>query len=103
MSQQTIDFGGYSITGDFSPEEPDVFYLPNGDPGYPGSPAEFSITDITVKDNSAMELVETIDSIILYKQKYCNGSPINIWEELADKCLEKMGDDFEYPEPEEKE
>jgi len=30
----------YVVKGTCCPGEPDVWYLPNGDPGYPGSPPE---------------------------------------------------------------
>lgn len=30
---------------DYSPSTPDVLYLPNGDPGYPGTPEEWDIGD----------------------------------------------------------
>ena len=32
----------------YSPGTPDVMYLPNGDPGYPGDPAELEILDVTL-------------------------------------------------------
>ncbi len=34
-----VEFEGY-----FTPGTPDVFYLPNGDPGHPGSSPEFQVT-----------------------------------------------------------
>lgn len=42
----TFDFKGYRITGEYSPATPDVFYLSNGDPGYPGDPEEFEVTKV---------------------------------------------------------
>jgi len=36
----------YSVHFDYEPEEPDVHYLPNGDPGYPGHPASVEITEL---------------------------------------------------------
>lgn len=33
----------------YSPGTPDRWYMPNGDPGYPGDPAEVSITAIRIK------------------------------------------------------
>lgn len=38
------------IKGRFSPATPDVMYLRNGDPGYPGDPAEFDFDSITCDD-----------------------------------------------------
>ena len=42
----TFDFKGYRITGDYFPSTPDVFYMSNGDPGYPGEPEEFEVTKV---------------------------------------------------------
>lgn len=36
-------------TFDYSPGTPDVMYLPNGDPGYPGDPEEFEVTAIELE------------------------------------------------------
>lgn len=46
MSDQlTITVGEVELTCDYdySPSTPDVMYLPNGDPGYPGDPEEFTV------------------------------------------------------------
>ena len=50
---QILDFGvlgeqEVEVTYNYSPGTQDVMYLPNGDPGYPGDPAEFEILDITL-------------------------------------------------------
>jgi hypothetical protein len=31
---------------DYTPSTPDVYYMPNGDPGYPGDPEEIDITEL---------------------------------------------------------
>lgn len=36
-------------TFDYSPGTPDVMYMPNGDPGYPGDPEEFEVTAIELE------------------------------------------------------
>jgi hypothetical protein len=36
----------YEITVEITPSTPDVWYLPNGDPGYPGDPGEIEILRI---------------------------------------------------------
>jgi len=48
MATITIDFGGQRlrVEYDYSPATPDVMYLRNGDPGYPGGPEEFYITKV---------------------------------------------------------
>lgn len=33
---------------DYSPGSPDVHTLPNGDPGYPGDPEEFTVNRVTI-------------------------------------------------------
>ena len=38
------------IEGDATSGTPDVYYLPNGDPGYPGDPGEFEITGIQIEE-----------------------------------------------------
>ena len=45
----TLSYGPLTldINFDYSPATPDVLYLRNGDPGYPGSDAEFFIISIT--------------------------------------------------------
>jgi hypothetical protein len=42
-----IDDVAFEVTFTYRPETPHVYYLRNGDPGYPGDPAELEI--ITVK------------------------------------------------------
>lgn len=46
----TVDFChdgiDYEVEGDYSPGTPDVHYLANGDPGYPGDPPEFEIEKV---------------------------------------------------------
>ena len=34
------------VTGNYSAATPHVYYLSNGDPGYPGDPSEFEILEI---------------------------------------------------------
>ena len=44
------------FTADYSPGTPDVMYLPNGDPGYPGDPEEFAVTLIELRVQVADDL-----------------------------------------------
>jgi len=37
------------VTFDYTPGTPDVMYLPNGDPGYPGDPDELAIESIVIE------------------------------------------------------
>ena len=45
-----IEVGGQQLRCeyDYSPGTPDVHYLPNGDPGYPGDPEEFTVNRVTI-------------------------------------------------------
>lgn len=38
----------------YSPGTPDVMYLSNGDPGYPGSPAELEIVSAELEDGTKL-------------------------------------------------
>ena len=44
----TLSLGGQDLRleYDYSPGTPDVHYLPNGDPGYPGDPEELTVTKV---------------------------------------------------------
>lgn len=46
------------VTFDYSPGTPDVMYLPNGDPGYPGDPEEFEVTKIELETHVTDDLTE---------------------------------------------
>lgn len=45
-----IEVGGQQLRCeyDYSPGTPDVHYLPNGDPGYPGDPEEFTVNKVFI-------------------------------------------------------
>jgi len=52
---------------DYTPETPDVWYLPNGDPGYPGTDAEVDVTSIKLftKNRSGVTIrLEIIDYLL---------------------------------------
>jgi len=51
------------IAYDFSPATPDVPYLRNGDPGYPGSDAELSITSITSLQAPGLDFLKVFESM----------------------------------------
>ena len=85
-----VTISGINFTGTLTPAEPMVMYLRNGDPGYPGSPAEFDIESI---EGDHMVLVEMIDGIISGNNAKKPIPKLNIWDELADMCLEKIGNE----------
>jgi hypothetical protein len=51
------------ITYDYSPAEPDVYYLRNGDPGYPGCDAELSICSITSSQAPGLSFIMIFESL----------------------------------------
>jgi hypothetical protein len=53
-----VERDGHTLrfTADYSPGTPDVMYLPNGDPGYPGDPEEFEVTQIELRVQVADDL-----------------------------------------------
>ena len=50
------------IEGNYIPEEPMVWTLPNGDPGHPGSPSEFHIENIKLIKGSLYNLIDHLDA-----------------------------------------
>ena len=46
---------------DYWPATPDVMYLPNGDPGYPGDPEELEVTKVYIrtKDDAPKSVILT--------------------------------------------
>lgn len=49
------------FTGEYSPGTPDVWYLRNGDPGYPGDPPEIDIHTLIMDDKELSR--EEIDKL----------------------------------------
>lgn len=70
------------VEGIYYPEEPMIWTLPNGDPGYPGSPSEFEINDIKITKGTLLDLIDNL-----------NGN-LDLWNyltELAIKQIEENG------------
>lgn len=53
------------VWGEYSPETPDVWYLSNGDPGYPGEPEYFEINKIFYNDVDITDIVEAMNMLFL--------------------------------------
>lgn len=72
----TINYNGVNleITGEYSPGTPDVWYLRNGDPGYPGDPEEFSISSATYNSIDVTDLIDALD--------------VNAWMRIEELCLQ---------------
>ena len=51
----TFAYGPYIVTGEYYPATPDVHYMRNGDPGYPGDSAEFNVLAVT-RENTIIPL-----------------------------------------------
>lgn len=66
------------IEGNYTPEEPMVWTLSNGDPGYPGSPSEFEIHDIGIMEGNICDLID-----------YLNGKK-DLWEHLTELVINKI-------------
>lgn len=78
LGEKEIEFHGY-----YHPATPDVMYLPNGDPGYPGDPAEFNM--------DAIYLLLGPDKkpcIELFPEDFLEDH----FEALIEKCLEKLAE-----------
>lgn len=66
------------VEGNYYPEEPMIWNLPNGDPGYPGSPSEFEIQDIKITKGNLCDLID-----------YLNGNT-DLWEHLTELVINKI-------------
>ena len=49
------------VKGFYTPEEPMVWTLSNGDPGYPGSESEFEINDIKITKGTLLDFIYATD------------------------------------------
>jgi hypothetical protein len=91
-----IDFEG-EVTGIFTPSTPDVMYLRNGDPGYPGDAADFELNEVKITTIGG-EVLKT--PIILdakaadeFYDDYC-GKLITDAEEVYTDQYDGPGDDY---------
>ena len=50
------------VTGEYTPSTPDVHYLPNGDPGYPGDASEFDVTKAEWTYEHKFDLKDMLDA-----------------------------------------
>lgn len=50
------------IEGFYTPEEPMVWTLPNGDPGYPGSASEFDINKMKIVKGDLVQLIDILSN-----------------------------------------
>lgn len=80
----SITYNGQSfdVTGTYDSGEPDVWYLPNGDPGHPGTPSSFDIDSIvwTSSENDDVDVTELIETI----------GGHSTWNDIEHFCIEKI-------------
>ena len=65
----------FEVSYTYTPATPDVWYLPNGDPGYPGDPAEADI-----------------QSIKLWGVDMLEAMPEKIFQQIYDRVLEEAAE-----------
>lgn len=85
----TLGDNTLSVDCHYTPGTPDVWYLRNGDPGYPGDPEEIEIERIRIGQEDVTELLATLwvekRGTITRDIKY-----VPVWEILEQKCLEEI-------------
>lgn len=50
------------VEGIYTPEEPMVWTLPNGDPGYPGCASDFDIQNVKIIKGNLIELIKVLNN-----------------------------------------
>ena len=85
MTKLTINFQGIEIEveGNFIAGDPGVYTYSNGDPGYPGTPDEFEIEEISIGDQDAYNF---FDSLYLKT----NAGYYTAIDEIMDLCLKEL-------------
>lgn len=66
------------IEGKYTTEEPMVWNLPNGDPGYPGSASEFETQDIKIIKGNLCDFIDYLDG------------KKDLWEHLTELVINKI-------------
>jgi len=80
------------VTGEYSPSTPDVHYLRNGNPGYPGESESFEIDTIEYEGKDITNLVESMNGLLHSLKRrnpdsYLHG---DLWTEIEEKCIEQI-------------
>lgn len=81
------------VEGTYTPATPDVMYLPNGDPGYPGDPAELEIDEVRIERFGGI----LVKPPILLDKKALG----DFWEENYSKLLDAAQTQMESEGPDE--
>ena len=66
------------VKGFYTPEEPMVWTLSNGDPGYPGSESQFEINDIKITKGTLLDLIDNL-----------NGN-LDLWDYLTELAIKQI-------------
>jgi hypothetical protein len=66
------------VKGFYTPEEPMVWTLPNGDLGYPGSESEFEINNIEITKGTLLDLIDNL-----------NGN-LDLWDYLTELTIKQI-------------
>ena len=91
----TINYRGliFTVDGTYHKATRDIMYMPNGDPGQPGDPAEFEIDSIRLGD---VEMIDFIDGLV---EPHFVGK-INYYhdalESIESLCIEQAAEAEDY-------
>lgn len=80
------------VTGDYSPGTPDVWYLLNGDPGYPGESEEFEIDTIEYMGKDITPVIEAMNGILCSTIRTQFNDYVNedLWVTIEQECLKHL-------------
>ena len=73
------------VLGDYTKGSAAVFYLRNGDPGYPAEPSEFVVESIKIGGVECSDFLADL-SYITYKG--FNADAEDLFDKIADACIE---------------
>jgi len=87
LSDITLD-----VTGDYSPSTPDVWYLRNGDPGYPGESEAFEIDSIYFMDKDITQVIESMNNILCstVRSQFNDGVNEDLWVRIESECIKEL-------------
>lgn len=80
------------VTGKYYPGTPDVWYLPNGDPGYPGDSESFDIESVTYNGVEISDVIDAMNSLALSSHRKSSDDCLlsDLWIEIEERCIEKI-------------
>jgi len=94
LREVTIHLGDIilDVTGDYSPATPDVWYLPNGDPGYPGESEEFEISSVAYMGTDITSVIEAMNGILCstVRSQFNTYPNEDVWIRIENECLKEL-------------